>query len=457
MTSRVQAAKAPRAVPAVRRQVIGGAIGTGALNGATVVLNLALTLMLTRLLGATGYGAFAFAFAWAMLLSALAGLGLPPLVVRHVASAQQSGSWGILRGVLRWANTIVLGAGVAISLAAAGVGALLLRGDENLLVPFLAGLLLVVPVSLTAIRQSAMQGLGRVVLGRTPETVVAPGLFLLFAATIGVALGDSFSATGAVVLQAAATLIAFGLGIYLLARAMPHEARVAKAESDAGRWRRSAVPLALLAVMLMANAQVGTIVLGVLEGPDEAGVFAVAARVTAFVGFMLLAAGYPLMPALARLYSSGQHERMREVVTRSARAIFLLSLPLALVVFVFAGTILELFGPEFVAGSEAARILVAGEALKATVGLSGLVLVMTGHESDLTRGVALGGLVNVVLVIALVPFFGISGAAVAATTGVVVTQLLLMRRAQLRVGVSGAWFARSERPAAHVSDGSPGR
>src|SRR5713101_1715623 len=80
------------------------ASGTLLLNSGTLVINFAITLALSRFLGADGYGAYAFAFAWAALLSAVAGLGLSALVVRVTASAHALGRWGLLHGMLRWSN-----------------------------------------------------------------------------------------------------------------------------------------------------------------------------------------------------------------------------------------------------------------------------------------------------------------------------------------------------------------
>ena len=68
--------------------------------------------------------------------------------------------------------------------------------------------LLIVLTALVVIRQSAMQGLGRVVLGRVPETLVAPGLFLLLATAVGLVRED-FSASWAVTLLVLATVVAF--------------------------------------------------------------------------------------------------------------------------------------------------------------------------------------------------------------------------------------------------------
>ena len=58
-------------------------------------------------------------------------------------------------------------------------------------------------------------------------------------------------------------------------------------------WRRSGISLVLLNLVLAANAQVGTILLGALSGAADAGVFNVATRTTMFISFIALAATFP--------------------------------------------------------------------------------------------------------------------------------------------------------------------
>jgi hypothetical protein len=87
----------------------------------------------------------------------------------------------------------------------------------------LVSLLLVPLLSLTTMRQAAMQGLGKVVIGRVPETIAGPAAFLTLAAGGWILLDDRFSATLALTLQVVASAGAFWLGLWLLRRAVPRQ------------------------------------------------------------------------------------------------------------------------------------------------------------------------------------------------------------------------------------------
>ena len=187
----------------VARSLIMDTAGTVVLNVANVALNLTAVLLLSRLLGPGGFGAYASAFAWATVLSVLAVLGLTPLVVRHVASYHSLESWGLMRGLLRRSNqSVALSAALTIAVAVP-VGYFIYSDEPELLHPFWIALLLVPLISLTSLRQAAMQGLGRVVLGRVPETVVWPAIFIVLIAAAATTLDDDFDASWATALQVA--------------------------------------------------------------------------------------------------------------------------------------------------------------------------------------------------------------------------------------------------------------
>jgi O-antigen/teichoic acid export membrane protein len=279
-----------------------------------------------------------------------------------------------------------------------------------------------------------------VVVGRVPETLVAPGLFLLFAAVAGLTWQDAFSASWAIALLVVATILAFAVGAGLLARALPGAVREVEPRFESRSWARSATPLVVLGLVGVLSAQAGTILLGVFADAEDTGVFALALRLSMFASFLFLASTYPLMPVVARLHSLGDLEQMRRTVHRAARALFLCSLPVGLAIALFADPLLGVFGADFRTGTQAVRILVLAELVKVFFGLSGLLLVMTGHEDDFARGVILGSILNVGLSLLLIPPFSIGGAAVAAAVATVVTHLVLTSLAHRRLGFAGtAW------------------
>ena len=398
----------------LRTGVARDTVATLALNTTAVLLGFVLALVLSRLLGAAGYGAYSYAFAWAGLLAVPAVLGLTPVLVRNVAAYRAQERWAELRGIVRRSNQAVLASSIVLIAVAAALELLLVQSDPAVQQAFLIGLTLVPLLALSAIRLSTLQALGHVVLSRLPETIVAPAVFLVSVVAIESIIGASFSPSWAIGLQAAATLLAFGLGAILLFRRMPEQAIIAVPQFHTRVWARSAGPLLLVSGLSAVNLHIGVIALGATSDAAEVGVYGVASRIAVLTGFLAVAAMYALMPRTARLHATGESEQLRRLLPRSARLVLLASSPAALAFFVFPGAFLGLFGAEFATGGETVlRILVVGEFLKLVLGYGAMVLMMTGIERQVLKGAALGAAASVVLVAALVPTYGAEGAAIA--------------------------------------------
>lgn len=429
------AAPAWRRLPLARSGMLGQTAGTVGLNVAMTALGFAGTVALTHALGADGFGAYAFGLAWATLLTVPATLGMAPLVVRHVAAYRERGAWGELRGILRRSSQTAALIAVLVSVVAAGVGALALGEGSELRAPLLTGMLLVPVLAIVTMRQAAMQGLGRVVVGRAPETLVAPGLFLLLVLVVPAATGSDPTPAGAMAFQVAAAVCALALGAWLLRRAMPLAARAAPPAYETRAWIGSGLPLLGASLVMAVNTQLGTILVGAFSGSAETGVFSAATRAAMFAGFLFAAASYPLMPAAARLHAAGRTAELERLLTRAGRGVALASLPLVVAFVALAPDVLRVFGEEFGGGGGSLRLLVAAQAVTMVCGFAGLVLLMTGHERSWGTWVVAGGAANLAAGLVLVPPLGAEGAAIAALLSVLVTSVPMVAAARRRLAV----------------------
>lgn len=406
-------------------RVLRQGAGNATLNFAALVVNFAITLVLSHLLGATGYGAYAFALSLALILAVPAVLGLTPLLVRELTSYRLSESWGLVRGMIRRANeSVVLASAIVCGIAAFGI---VVSGwpRGELRAPSLVALPLVPLIALTSVRQGVMQGFARTVLGRAPETVIMPIALLMFAAFLGIVIGDRFDARWAVGAADSAGIAALVAGMLFLRRVLPAEVDSAPAEFRSRRWARAAVPLALLSAVSTAGTQLPTVILGAIGEPDEVGVFNVASRIASVLPFLLIAATPAIMPAIAELDILQRHGVLQRLMTRSARFVLIGSLPVAVIAIIFAGPLLNLFGTDFEEGKTALRILAVGQLVSVACGLPGTALIMFGDAAVMTVTLAATTTLTLVLTGVLVPQFGATGAALGSASGVIVANLVL--------------------------------
>jgi len=429
----------------LRGRLIRGGLGSLALKLASTALGFLLAILLARALGPEGYGVYAFVFAIVSLLAIPTQLGLPQLVVRETAKAQAAEQWGLMRGLWRWSTLAVwlFSSGVLV-LAFAGLWLFGERLDDLTGTTLIAGLLLVPLIALGNLRGAALRGLRQVVAGQLPETVFRPGLLIALCLIVLLALpAQTLTAATAMGLHALAAAIAFGLGAWLLWRARPREVASRPAPVyAASAWTASAWPLALTSGLQAINAQIGILLLGLFAASEAVGIYKVAVAVATLIAFGLQAVNLVVMPYFARLYAQGDLARLQQLVTQSARAILALAVPVTLVFVLFGEQFLALaFGPEYAAGHTVLAILALGQLVNAGMGSVGALLNMTGHERDTLRGVAIAAVANLVLGLALIPLYGLEGAAIATAATLIIWNLLLRQAVWHRIQIETLAFS----------------
>jgi O-antigen/teichoic acid export membrane protein len=127
------------------------------------------------------------------------------------------------------------------------------------------------------------------------------------------------------------------------------------------------------------------------------GVLGVAVRTATLTSLLLVAVNSIAAPKFAALWAKGDHEALQRLAVKSTALITLLAAPLLLAFIVFPSFILGLFGADFKEGAIALSILAAGQFVNAATGSVGFLLIMTGHERQLWKSVALAALLSLLM------------------------------------------------------------
>lgn len=394
-------------------------------------------IVLARVLGSESFGVYAFAMAVVTLLAMAANLGFPSVLVRFVAEYYFRGDWARIRGLLGFANLSVVGAslGLIALLVFAVVVFLPDLNPMNRTALFLAAPLILI-LALEELRSSALKGLDRTLIGQIPEMIVRPGLFFTSVLLWFVLRGevDVFEAVG---LFLAAALVAFLVGAVLLLRVIRAPFREVKPLSERPVWIRTALPLLLLGSVQVLGAQMDIILMGLFRSSEETGVYRAAFQVSLLVTFAWIAVNTVIAPKLTRLHIGSDMKGFQTMVARANWVTFALAVPVALVCFLAGEYVLVLvFGAEFGAGYVTLVILVVGRLINALLGSSTTVLKMTGLEGVAMKGIVVGTLVNLVLNLVLIPPYGMYGAAIASTAGLVTWNLMLAYQVQYRLNIN---------------------
>jgi O-antigen/teichoic acid export membrane protein len=437
-------------VESLRTELAIASIRSFALNASSKLLVLFSSIVLARALGADGFGIYASSIAMAMVLGIIAQLGVPTLLIRTIPVYEAKERWGLMLGLLRQANGVVISSSLLLASAAAvvvwGVGDWM---PEIQKASLLWASALVPAVALTTVSASALRGLRHVVAGQLSETLIIPGLFLILILSWqlfgdGIGLTD-ISPNAVVALRLLVTIAAFIVAAFLLIRRLPPQFRRAISEYDTANWVRASIPLFFLSAATIVTTQIDVLMLVALQSNTSAGIYQGAARGAELVAFSLFVVSGVVQPTISRLHALGERNRLQNIVTAAARFAFLLALPVALVLSFFAEPILQLlYGPEFKRGAMGLTILSVAQVANVSAGLVGMILIMTGHVREAATGMALGAVVNIVLNFLLIPRWEIEGAAIATGVGLVVWNVFLACRVKSKTGlVSGVLGMRS--------------
>ena len=417
----------------LRGYLIRGSTGSFILKLIFTGLSILISITLARTLGAGKYGIYVYALAWVNMLTVPAKLGLDRLLIREVATHQTLANWGLMHGLLRRSNQAVLLSSLGLALGGAVLGRFVFEG--SLLATFWLALPLLPVVALTNLRQAAMRGLRRVVLGQLPEMLVQPVVFLFLVGGAYLLFRERLEAPWAMGLQVVAASAAFLIGTTLLLKYLPRSVKQTQPAYQTRLWASSILPLLLISAMNVINSRVDTIMLGAIRGPEVVGIYRVATRGANLITLALLAVNASLAPIVASLDAAKDFKRLQRVVTRSARAILLFSLPVALVLIVFGRWFLLIFGQEFTQASMTLTILCLGQLVSAVMGSVSLLLVMTNHERDASLVIGMSLLINVALNAVLIPRWGLEGAATASAVSVIIRNAVLSGLVKKRIGI----------------------
>lgn len=413
--------------------------GSGAVQIAGMAVTFLVGVQLARGLGLEGYGYYGIAMAAVSLASVPGEYGIPRLVVREVAAASASDDRPRLFGVLRWADRAGLLIGLGLAVAVALVAFAIAGPDDTAVIAIFWGAPIIPLVALARNRGAALQGLQHVVRGQVPFMLVRPLafallLFAMFLAWPGAGARHAMALNG---LTAAGALL---VGHLWLSRRLP--ARPATAMAAGGNWLKSALSMALADGMRVTQLQLVILLLGLLASVSATGLFRVAVSILVAIALPITVMNSIVAPVMARLYAEGDHRRLQQMCTHSARwmtaGVFTLSLP-----FVFWGAPLIgfVFGAEYAPAAMPLLILAGGQIVTACFGVNIGLLMMTGHEQRVTRAMFWGLLASLVLTLALVPAWSEIGGAVATVGALLVWNLLTWIDAHKFLGIETSAFA----------------
>jgi O-antigen/teichoic acid export membrane protein len=399
----------------------------------TVAFGYLFKVYLARVLGPEELGLYALGMTLIGFLGLFNTLGLPQSALRFVAAYQATGKFKELHALL-WR-----GAGLLLATNILLAGVLLVFGrfvavrfyHSPPLVKYLPWFAVIMLFGMvTNFYSKVLAGYRDLKLRTLIVNFVGSPLNMLTAVLL---ISAGMGLRGYLLAQILSAAVISFLLVLAVRKFTPAEARFSsRPGAFPGKevWSFSTSMLGI-GFMEFSIGQVDKVALGYYRSAREVGIYAVATAVVVYVPLALSSINQIFAPTISDLHSRGQQAllaRLFQSLTKWATGI---TMPLALVIIILARPIMRIFGPNFESGWPILVIGTLGQLVNCGVGSVGYLLQMSGYERRLLKVEAVMGSVMVVLSIALVPLWGITGAAVAAAVtnvGVNVWNLLAVRQ-----------------------------
>lgn len=427
----------------------GGVLARGALGAFIVKITGAgvlfgLHVLLARLLGIGQYGIYVYAITWINILAILCLLGFHTSLVRFIAEYKAKQQWNLLRGISRRSTQIVLAFSILVGIIAAAITFFLKeRLSGELAITFYIASALLPVFALCRLREASLLALKHVVQSELLLRVIRPVLLGLIVLGLFFTLRGPLKASYVIAGNIVAVVGVFLTGTVLLRKAMPESASQAEPAYAQSQWLKVSLPLLLIAGMHIILKRTDIVMLGVLKGSEQAGIYSAASRISDLVIFALMAINSILAPMISELYHTEQKQQLQKIITLATRVIFVFTLVISILLIIFGKFVLSLFGLAFVVAYAALLILLTGQIINSLAGSVGLILSMSGKQNIVGVIISISAATNIVLNCALIPLFGLTGAAISTAITMVMWNITMLVYVKSRLGINSTVLAKA--------------
>lgn len=378
-------------------------------------------VVVARFVSLDAWGIFNLGVSLAGFLSLIGLLGLHQATARTLS--HETDAW-VRRKVVRVGLTITVVDATVVStilfVLAAPLASIFRAGaaDSSLTLAFQ---MLSVTVGFTLLGSflaALFQGFERVGPNAWFNQALNPALFLAFVVLFFVFHLGFF---GALLAYVAASGVAFtGLALYTLTRLpplliVPTGVRRTDVRVPPEFWQLSRSLWGVNSLVFVTTF-IDLLILGVYWPATTVGLYSAATTLARLFLVASTALGYVYLPVSSRLDREGLHGAIRSTYVTTTRWIVAICFPmLALFLFLPGQSLQAVFGATYVGGGEALQILVVGAFVSVSLGPVSSCLAGLGRSTTLNVTSGISAALAVALSLALIPRYGLLGAAIAWT------------------------------------------
>lgn len=376
-----------------------------------MIIGFAVSIYVARNIGAEGVGVLALSNKIIQLLITLGLLGMTQIIIKEVAIAYNKNNFQHVKNVMNTAYWISGSITFVISIILILISPWLANvvfDEPRLKYPLIVFAIVLLPQVMSRIFSSGLIGYKKIWqsnLVQNTLSVFVTAIVLLFLWVLNFKLNVNNVALSYALGRITVTLI---VGIYWLSLNKYDY----KAEWIGKRIIKTSLPLFLVAVSGVIINQFDVLILGLVGGSEEVGLYSVASRLSLLTIIFLQVANSSISPKIAALYSENKKKELELMIQKTTKILAFLGLVPLVIFILFGSNILYIWGSGFDKAYFILLILSIGQFINTASGSVGKILIMSGNEvleSKITIFFASWGIIQSLIMGCI---FGIYGVAI---------------------------------------------
>lgn len=390
------------------RRATVGAVVAMVIKAGGAFLTLAIFTLAARAMTADQFGHLAVWFNTVNFLAVAAVFGQDTLIARSFGEYEGSGdrrqAWGAYR--FGWAMTLAAGALFAVTMMIMAPVFFSCVARTSLLA---AAFFLLTQTILHYSSHSSRVIVGFVVSEVTREIIWRVLLLVVIIWSVlhqGLSTAEFFAAAGI------GQILSLGVALFYVRRVYREQAISEVSYGNWRAWLSRSTPMWQSAILEAASMYFDVMLIGYVASPAAAGDYFAAARLANVFLMVLTGLNTYTVSRSATLYFSGQIDKLQEILRSLVTVSTSMLAPLLLLIYLFGGALLTIFGARFSSDYWTLVILSTACFIMSTCGSASVILLTTGQEKLYSRIIGVATVLRVALTCLLAWRFGAVGAAV---------------------------------------------
>jgi len=176
---------------------------------------------------------------------------------------------------------------------------------------------------------------------------------------------------------------------------------------------KNSYPMFLAASVMFIMSYIDSFMIAYYLDEYQVGIYSACINLSMIITFIPIAIGGFISPKVAKAYTANNIQEVKNIFKNSLIIIIIVTVPIFFVIYVYAESLLGLFGAAFTVATTTLLITNIAFLSEALCGPVGFVMNMTDNQHLFMRILIISLIINIVFNAMLIPIYGINGAAIA--------------------------------------------